>query len=222
MRFEEVVGVGASSPARARRRCRWPPATISSSVSQTITSPSPPRPAARSSPVGRIRELPLDLGHGVARRAPPSWSAARRASSAPCSAWPSRSAAHNLAVDRVVGDDQGFGRPGEQVDADRGRTAGAWPRRRRRCRGRRPCRRAPMRLGAERHRGDRLHAAEAVDLVGAGEMHRDDDRRMRACPWKGGAQAMMRGTPATRAVTTLMCAEATRDTCRRARSSRRC
>ena len=36
-----------------------------------------------------------------------------------------------------------------------------------------------MRLGAERHGGDRLHAAEHVDLVGAAEMHGGDDRRMR-------------------------------------------
>ena len=36
-----------------------------------------------------------------------------------------------------------------------------------------------MRVGAERHGGDRLHAAEHVDLVGAAEMHGGDDRRMR-------------------------------------------
>ena len=34
-------------------------------------------------------------------------------------------------------------------------------------------------LGAERHGGDRLHAAEHENLVGAAEMHRRHDRRMR-------------------------------------------
>ena len=34
-------------------------------------------------------------------------------------------------------------------------------------------------LGAERHGADRLHAAEAVDLVGAGQMLGGDDRRRR-------------------------------------------
>ena len=36
------------------------------------------------------------------------------------------------------------------------------------------------RLGAERHRRDRLHAAQHVDLVGAAEMHRRDRLGMRA------------------------------------------
>ena len=64
------------------------------------------------------------------------------------------------------------------------------------------------RLGAERHRADRLHAAEHVDLVGAAKRIA---ATIAGCglPWYGGAQAMMRFTPATRAVTMLMCAEAT-------------
>ncbi len=37
-----------------------------------------------------------------------------------------------------------------------------------------------MRLGAERHGGDGLHAAEHENLVGAAEVHGGDDRRMRA------------------------------------------
>ena len=36
------------------------------------------------------------------------------------------------------------------------------------------------RLGAEGHRPDRLDAAENIDLMRAAEMHRGDDRRMRA------------------------------------------
>ena len=55
---------------------------------------------------------------------------------------------------------------------------------------------------------DRLHAAEHVDLVRAA---RCMAATIAGCglPWKGGAQATMRVTPATLAVTTDMCAEAT-------------
>ena len=85
----------------------------------------------------------------------------------------------DFAVDAVVGDDQRLGRPGQQVDAD-------------------AAEQLPLGLrhigvagaddhvdrldafGAERHGGDRLHAAEHVDVVGAAEMHGGDDGRMRA------------------------------------------
>ena len=96
----------------------------------------------------------------------------------PCSAWPSRSVAHISASTRLVGDDQRLGRAGEQIDADAAEqlplglghvgVAGADEHVDRR-----------DGLGAERHGGDRLHAAEHVDLVGAAEMHGGDDRRMR-------------------------------------------
>ena len=62
-------------------------------------------------------------------------------------------------------------------------------------------------LGAERHGADRLDAAQAVDLVGAGQMLRGDDGR-RGLALKGGAQVVICGTPATLAVMTDMCAEA--------------
>ena len=85
----------------------------------------------------------------------------------------------DFAVDAVVGDDQRLGRARQQVDADAAEqlalglrhigVAGPDDHVDRR-----------DRLGAERHRGHRLHAAEHVDLVGAAEMHRGDDRRMRA------------------------------------------
>ena len=84
----------------------------------------------------------------------------------------------DFAVDAVVGDDQRLGRAGEQVDADAAEqlalgfrhigVAGADDHVDR-----------LDRLGAERHGGDRLHAAEHIDLVGAAEMHGGDDRRMR-------------------------------------------
>ncbi len=84
----------------------------------------------------------------------------------------------DFAVDRVVGDDQRLGRPGEEIDADAAEqlplglgdigVAG-------------PDDHVDRRdgLGAERHGGDRLHAAEHENLVGAAEMHRRHDRRMR-------------------------------------------
>ena len=64
-------------------------------------------------------------------------------------------------------------------------------------------------LGPERHRGHRLDAAEHEDLVGAAEVHRGDDRRMRARRRTAARRRRPAGTPAALAVTTLMCAEAT-------------
>ena len=84
----------------------------------------------------------------------------------------------DLAVHGLVGDDQRLGRPGEEIDADApeqlalglGDIGVA-----------RPHDHGDGRdgLGAERHGGHRLHAAEDVDLVGAAQVHRGDDRRMR-------------------------------------------
>ena len=85
----------------------------------------------------------------------------------------------DFAVDAVVGDDERLGRPGQQIDADAAEqlalglgdigVAGADDHVDRR-----------DGLGAERHGGHRLHAAEHEDLVGPAEMHSGDDRRMRA------------------------------------------
>jgi hypothetical protein len=85
----------------------------------------------------------------------------------------------DFAIHAVVGDDQGLGRTGQQVDADAAEqlalglrhigVAGADDHVDRR-----------DRLGAERHGGDRLHAAQHVDLIGATEVHGGNDRRMRA------------------------------------------
>ena len=84
----------------------------------------------------------------------------------------------DFAVDRVVGDDQRLGRPGQKIDADAAEQlplgfgdigiAGSDDHVDRR-----------DGLGAERHGGDRLHAAKHENLVGAAEMHRRHDRRMR-------------------------------------------
>ena len=84
----------------------------------------------------------------------------------------------DFAVHAVVGDDQRLGRPGQQVDADAAEqlplglrhigVAGADDHVDR-----------LDTLGAERHGGHRLHAAEHVDVVGAAEMHGGDDGRMR-------------------------------------------
>ncbi len=43
------------------------------------------------------------------------------------------------------------------------------------------------RLGSERHRRERLHAAEHVDLVGSGEVHGGDGRVRHAAAERGGA-----------------------------------
>lgn len=79
-------------------------------------------------------------------------------------------------VGGVVGDDQDLGRPGEQVDADLaeqlplglGDVGVARP-------GQHVDR--GDRVGAQRHRRDRLDPAQDVDLVGAGQRHRGDRRR---------------------------------------------
>ena len=66
------------------------------------------------------------------------------------------------------------------------------------------------RISAERHCADRLDAAERIDLVGARKVHGGHDRWVRTRPsviGRGGRA--MRFTPATLAVTTLICAEAT-------------
>ena len=89
----------------------------------------------------------------------------------PCSACPSRSAATSSGSAVVVGDDGDLGRPGEQVDPN-------------------PAEQLALGLGdigvagaddhvgrvealdSERHRRERLDAAEAEDLIGAGGRHR--------------------------------------------------
>ena len=99
----------------------------------------------------------------------------------PCSACPSRSVAQSSASTRLVGDDERLGRTGEEIDAD---AAEQLPLRFRHVgvaganqHVDRPIRSVPM-----RHRADGLDAAEAIDLVRAGQMLRRDDRRARACP----------------------------------------
>jgi hypothetical protein len=89
-------------------------------------------------------------------------------------------------VDRIVGDHQGLGRPGEKVDAD---AAGELALRFRDERVARPGDHVGgLDAGsAERHRADRLHAAEHIDFIRAGEMHRGDDRGVRLALVRGGA-----------------------------------
>ena len=95
--------------------------------------------------------------------------------SGPCSAWLSRSTATTNGSACSSAIDEDLGRPGEQVDADLAEqlalrlgdvgVAGTGDEV------------DPLdRLGAEREGDDRLHAAEEVDLVGAGEVHRRDRR----------------------------------------------
>ncbi len=109
-------------------------------------------------------------------------------------------------IGRVVGDDQDLGGPGEQVDAHfavelplglghvgipgTGDQVDPF-----------------HKLGAERHRGHRLHAAEQVDLVRAGHAHgRHRGGRYLAVDRRCAGDH--RGTPATLAVTIVMWAEA--------------
>ena len=91
--------------------------------------------------------------------------------SGPCSAWDSRSTATSEGVGRLVGDDQDLGGPGEQVDAH---LAVELPFGLGHVRVPRPGDQVdPVdRLGAQRHGRHRLHPAEQIDLVRAGQAHR--------------------------------------------------
>ena len=98
---------------------------------------------------------------------------------ASCSAWASRSAAIQSGSLSRVGDDQHFRRAGDHVDADRaehlalgGRDIGVA--------GPDDLGDRPDRLGAIGERGDRLRAADAVDLRHAGEIGGDQHQRVDA------------------------------------------
>ena len=102
-------------------------------------------------------------------------------------------------IDGVVGDDRDLGRAREPVDADRAedlalglddirvaRTDDHVDR--------------PQRAGAERHRRDRLGAADRVHLVDLGDRRRGEDRVVdRARSGRAASTAPPSGTPATRA-----------------------
>ena len=117
----------ARSPRRRSRRRRWRrggaarAAAIArrGSAASWRRAPPPPRGASRRS---------------ASRRS------ARRSGS--CSACASRSAATSAGSAVRVGDDQHLARPGDHVDVDAAEARAAWRSRRRRCPGRRSCRRA--------------------------------------------------------------------------------
>ena len=110
-------------------------------------------------------------------------------------------------VGRLVGDDEDLGRAGDEVDADLPEQPAL---RLDDVRVARPDEEVDRvdRLRPERQRGERLDAAEDVDLVGAGEVH-GGDVASGTRPSSGGVHAATRSTPATFAVTMLMCADAT-------------
>ena len=85
----------------------------------------------------------------------------------------------DFAVDAVVGNDQRFGRAGQKIDPDATEQltlglghigiAGADDHVD-----------GLDRFGAERHGGNRLHAAENINVIRAAEMHGGDDGRVRS------------------------------------------
>ena len=170
--------------------------TISSSLSQTMTSPQSFQALPAASAVGRIfssrsispmvsRASFSELVSRIGGRGRAVLGLAEQIGGA------------DFAVDAVVGDHQRLGRAGQQVDADAAEqlplglrhigVAGADDH----VDGRDG-------LGAERHRGDRLHAAQHVDFVGAAEVHGGDDRRMRPAleRRRAGDDALARPRPA--------------------------
>ena len=117
--FQEIVRIARSSPGRARRRFGRRSSTISSSVSHDDHLAVSAQ-AARAISRGRQHgEQPLDLRHRSPQRASPRSVSRIAGEVGPCSAWPEQiGRAESRASTRVVGDDQGLGRTGEQVDAD--------------------------------------------------------------------------------------------------------
>ena len=130
------------------------------------------------SAVGRMLEQPLDFGQRLARQLLRRGQE-DRGRGRPVLGLPEEIGGAELGIDAVVGDDQRLGRAGKQVDADAAvelalgfcdeGVAGADQH----VDGRNG-------RGSERHRADRLDAAEDEDFVGAGKVHGRDDRRMGA------------------------------------------
>ena len=122
-----------------------------------------------------------------------------------CSAWPSRSQAHQCRVGRVVGDDQDLGRAGQQVDADAAEELALGLGHVLVARAAQHVHRLDV-ADAEGHRGDGRHAAQDEDPVGAALCMA---LTVAGCspPLTGGVQATTRFTPATLAGMMLICAE---------------
>ena len=120
---------GARAPRRPRRpaprRCRPPART-------RTARPAPPAPAPGAGP----RPPAAASGRATRSASPGSVVISRQAASGSCSAWAIRSAATKSGSAVSVGDDRDLGRARLGVGADRAASAAAWPRRRRRCRGR--------------------------------------------------------------------------------------
>ncbi len=114
----------------------------------------------------------------------------------------------DLGIDGVIGNDQRFGRTGEQINSDAAEQLPLGL-------GDESIARADQhvdrtdRLRADGHGGDRLHAAEHEDFVGARQMHAPQRSPGGLHPCRAERVATMRFTPATLAVSTLICAEAT-------------
>ena len=125
----------------------------------------------------------------------------------------------DLGIDGLVGDHQGLGRAGEEIDADAaeqlplglGDVGVARPHQHG---DRRDAR------GAERHRADRLDAAQHVDLVGAGEVLGGDDRRAPAGPGRAARRWRSVRRPRPSRSRSTCGPRRAAGTCRRARSSR--
>ena len=126
---------------------------------------------------GKQREQPVDLAHGLARKLLRIGNEDGGRGRAVLGLAEQIGGA-DLAVDAVVGDDQRFGRAREQIDADAAEEL-ALGFRHVGVAGPHDHVDGADGLGAQCHGGDRLHAAEHVDVVGAAEVHGGDDGRVR-------------------------------------------
>ena len=140
-----------------------------------------PRPCRAISAVGRIAQQALDLAPSCRARAFPSWSAGSPASSGrarPGRAGRWRRARRPRVSSAMTSVSVGPANRSMPTRPNSWRLASAT----KALPGPTSMSTGAMVCGAERHRADRLDAAEAVDLVGAGQMLGRDDRRRRACP----------------------------------------
>ena len=156
---DRVRGVERAAPRR-RRRSRGRRRRASTRLRRARSAATSSASSARST------RSATASSHTISATAPPG----------PCSACARRSTATHAGIDGVVGDDRDLGRAREPVDARPCRTPGASPRRRTRCRARRSTSTGRSAPGAERHRRDRLRAADRVHLVDAGDRRGREDR----------------------------------------------
>ena len=182
-------------------------ASISSWPSHRITSPYSSHDTRAVSAVGRISRM-RPTSAIVASASLREVVSITQGELYPCSACPSRSVAQSSASTVSSAITIVLGRPGEEVDPHPPVELALGLGHERVARPHQHVHRLD-RLRPERHRSHRLDATQHVDLVRARPGASPRSPPDWDCPLNGGVAATIRGTPATLAVATDMCALAT-------------